>query len=109
MNQEINLIKNENLLKHIPLELEDMICEFLKEHPLKIELRKELNKVLEPYNMDDPWKKHWDETNFYWNYRIWKKTMKRIKHCGGCGKYKFSWMKNYDKNQRVCENCGYYL
>jgi hypothetical protein len=109
MCKEINLIKSENLLNHLPLELEDMICEFLKEHPLKIELRKELNKVLEPYHMDEPWKKKWEEHNFYSNYKNCVRIMKRIKKCGACGKYKFSYMKNYDKNQRLCEKCGCHL
>lgn len=107
MCKEIKLIKSENLLNNLPLELEDMVCEFLKEHPLKIKLRKELNKVLDPYNTDDPWKKDWDKNSFYWNYKNWVRIMKRIKKCGGCGHYQFSWMKNYNEEERICQ-CGYY-
>lgn len=104
MVSEIELIKNENLLNYLPLELEDMICEFLKEHPLKKALRKELKEVLKPYNTDDVWKKYWDKERFYWNYRTCVRMMKRIKYDAGCGKHKFIWMKNYNKR---CE-CGYF-
>jgi hypothetical protein len=39
----INLIKSENLLYHLPLEIEDIICDFLKEHPA--DFKKELKEM----------------------------------------------------------------
>ena len=104
--KEIDLIKSENLLVHLPLEIEDMICSYLKEHPLKIALRKELNEVLKPYNKDGL--KKFNEMLFLGNYKFWLLEMKRVEHCDNCGYYKFSFMKNYGKST-TCEKCGFYF
>jgi hypothetical protein len=36
MSKVINLIKSENLLNHLPLEIEDIICDYLKPNKFKV-------------------------------------------------------------------------
>jgi len=75
----------------------------------------ELKEVLSPYNTESSFfSRNWGESKSFlnylnWiNYLNWARDCKKIKYCDGCGNHKFSWMKNYDKNQKRCK-CGYYF
>jgi len=46
MSKVIKYIKSKNLLNHLPLEIEDIICDFLKDHPLKKEYDEVLKELL---------------------------------------------------------------
>jgi len=81
MAKVINYIKNENLLNCLPLEIEDIICDFLKEHPA--EFKKELKDVLIPWHLTPP--PAWDWSSIYATDIMFIKIVRR--------------MKNYDKNK----------
>jgi hypothetical protein len=117
MSKVINLIKSENLLNHLPLEIEDIICDYLKEHPA--EFKKELKQMLEPFNFDESWKKDkWNKIRVYNDYKQKiKDCIRTIKHCKDhqfyfiknktnrewVEKYEFIFMKFYDKNKTYCK------
>ena len=89
------------------------VMEFTQEHPQNF--IKELKEVLTPYNTDASYEDNLNWGNSKWfldylnwiNYLKWARNIKRIKYCDKCWKHKFIWMKNYDENQRYCDNCGY--